>query len=48
MSFLTIVIVFALELRLTVVGNVKVYRSRIVTVGCLVSLSIVITSERLG
>ena len=47
MSLLSIVIVFAVELRLTIVGSVKVYRSRIVTVGGLIPLSIIITSERL-
>ena len=47
MSFLTIVIIFALELRLTIVSSVKVYKSRIVTVRYLISLFIVILLKRL-
>ena len=47
MSLLSVVIIFAVELRLTIIGSVKVYKSRIVTVRGLIPLSIIITSERL-
>ena len=47
MSLLSIVIVFAVELRLTIVSSVKVYRSRVVTIGGLIPLFIIIISERL-
>ena len=47
MSFLFIVIVFAVELRLTIISNVKVYKSYIVIIRGLISLSIIITLKRL-
>ena len=47
MSLLSIVIIFAIELRLTIIGSVKVYKSRIVTIKGLISLSVIIISERL-
>ena len=47
MSLLFIVIIFVIEPKLIIVGSVKVYKSRIVTIGCLIPLSIVITLEGL-
>ena len=47
MSLFPIVIIFAVELRLIIVSNIKVYKSRIVTVRGFISLFIIITSERL-
>ena len=46
MSLFPIVIALAVELRLTIVGSVKVYRSRIVTIGGLIPLSVVVTSDK--
>ena len=46
MSLLLIVIVLAIELRLTIVSSVKVYRSYIVTIGGLIPLSVVVISDK--
>ena len=46
MSLLSTVIVFAIELWLAIVSSVKVYRSRIITIGGLVLLSVVVTSDK--
>ena len=47
MSLLPTVVALAVELRLAVVGSVKVHGSRMVAVGGLVSPSIIVASERL-
>ena len=47
MSLLFIVIIFAVEFRLIIVSNVKVYKSYIVVIKGLISLFIIIISERL-
>ena len=47
MSLLSTVVTFAVELRLAVVGSVKVHRSRMVAVGGFVPPSIIVASERL-
>ena len=46
MSFLLIVIVLVIELRLIIVSSVKVYKSYIVIIKGLIPLSVVVTSDK--
>ena len=46
-SFLFIVIIFIIELRLIIISNIKVYKFYIVTIKGFISLFIIITLKRL-
>ena len=47
MSFLFIIIIFAIELRLIIISSIKVYKSYIIIIRSLISLFIIISLEKL-